>query len=761
MVQPMLARVSDIQQSSQTRPQLSAQLWPKQKRPAISEVAVKWLMSLPENKGKILYAADVLKVLDGNPSYAQLCAGLQNLGAKFDQSSLARVILRGLPELVPTKTTGSEQPRSVVNNSRARLSVEPASATSLQRHGTSLNYKTPNLASVNGPSNTNAGESSAPGDTVLQNARLDSLTQVSVPLPGTPSLDRPPANSGPSAVESKPAPPVSIRPPANKEEAARKRKITDLVDLTTSDSDDEGPPLKRVALTPGPGSGVSTHYPPGSQGPPISRFAPGSSLQAPDSNGLGMFVASQYNATGPKPARSQITHLPPQSTPTQGRTPEQLQQERMKGKMLVEPIMRDRVARKSHYNSRTIARDVLLATGRHPDMKPLNQHLIVMSKLLSDHGAQQEMDGSRGLRSDLATIRWDIIDPGRSSSFEATSAQADVKGHADPLDQTNSNDTTDETHIVKAHDPTKRALSTIAHVDVPKRKVGRPRKQDKQQLVFVNNGPGSGGDTAVAGQAASTTAAAQTAVPTTEADTSLHSASPVAMSAPGGTIGYTAFRKYDEHGNIIKTKGRPKGWKKSLHSREALGLETSAKKKPAVEKHMAIPQPQVFKCEWRSCPAELHNLETLKKHVVKLHDEENDAGQYACRWKDCSINKLLPDFQSWTEHIYEAHMDPVAWNKGDGPGGGLPGHGRADSESYLSDAHGRSVTPVITPRDSLAESTSGATVAASLKVLIDHKSIVGPSFEKTGCTLANAKRRRGFLDDEDFEHHYEEDDARF
>nr|POF16307.1 hypothetical protein CFP56_23825 [Quercus suber] len=68
MVQPMLARVSDIQQSSQTRPQLSAQLWPKQKRPAISEVAVKWLMSLPENKGKILYAADVLKVLDGNPS---------------------------------------------------------------------------------------------------------------------------------------------------------------------------------------------------------------------------------------------------------------------------------------------------------------------------------------------------------------------------------------------------------------------------------------------------------------------------------------------------------------------------------------------------------------------------------------------------------------------------------------------------------------------------------------------------------------------
>lgn len=46
-----------------------------------------------------------------------------------------------------------------------------------------------------------------------------------------------------------------------------------------------------------------------------------------------------------------------------------------------------------------------------------------------------------------------------------------------------------------------------------------------------------------------------------------------------------------------------------------------------------------------------------------------------------------------------------------------------------------------------------------LKKLEDHKKAVGVTMEKEGCTLANKKRRMGFLDDEDFEDTIEESDV--
>ena len=48
---------------------------------------------------------------------------------------------------------------------------------------------------------------------------------------------------------------------------------------------------------------------------------------------------------------------------------------------IVRPIQRRRDAlRRSNYNPETIARDILLATGRHPSMDPLNAHLDMLQK---------------------------------------------------------------------------------------------------------------------------------------------------------------------------------------------------------------------------------------------------------------------------------------------------------------------------------------------------------------------------------------------
>lgn len=93
-------------------------------------------------------------------------------------------------------------------------------------------------------------------------------------------------------------------------------------------------------------------------------------------------------------------------------------------------------------------------------------------------------------------------------------------------------------------------------------------------------------------------------------------------------------------------------------------------------------------------------------------------------------------------------------------------HYATDSEAYLSDAQGRSVTPVIRP--DFGEATSlvapaaltrptGYTTkderkaAAELEELEKRKRVVGPNMDRIGVRLANRKRRVGFLDDEEFE----------
>ena len=208
--------------------------------------------------------------------------------------------------------------------------------------------------------------------------------------------------------EEKPEEPP--KPPADKEEAARKRTFNDLVDLTKDNDsdDDEGPPRKIQHTIAGPSNGAVKHQAQNGFNKPMT-FQQFLNRTQPVQN-----PAPYHGPYGTHIQQSQPRPMPPNVLPSNqprpsGPTEEQKQHERMKGKMLVEPIMRDRVARKSKYDSRTIARDVLLATGRHPDMRPLNAHLSTMQRLLADHGGA--IDGT-GNKSDLSTIKWDIIDPG-------------------------------------------------------------------------------------------------------------------------------------------------------------------------------------------------------------------------------------------------------------------------------------------------------------------------------------------------------------
>jgi hypothetical protein len=95
-----------------------------------------------------------------------------------------------------------------------------------------------------------------------------------------------------------------------------------------------------------------------------------------------------------------------------------------------------------------------------------------------------------------------------------------------------------------------------------------------------------------------------------------------------------------------------------------------------------------FDCEWRGCAAELQNLESLRRHVYNVHGRQ--ARKHApipCLWGKCGqevVNldsedeaeghqSIFADQESWKEHLEEVHMIKVAWYMGDGPQGSTLG----------------------------------------------------------------------------------------
>lgn len=360
--------------------------------------------------------------------------------------------------------------------------------------------------------------------------------------------------------------------------------------------------------------------------------------------------------------------------------------------MVVEPIMRDRVARKSTYDSRTIARDILLATGRHPDMRPLNSHLNPMQKLLGDRGGMADQSGNK---SDLATIKWDILDPkppkkhssnqdieGKNSiirSTEGDGEEADDEGDLSSAARNKPLPAQEGSVRGSAFDPRHATANANASANNNNNPPKVPKKRGRPPRASL---PNPGGFTSVNSPVQPTS---DRLSGTPRQVSSQPQSTP--MSAPSGAVGYAAFKRFDENGKEIKKKGRPVGWRKNVHSREAQGLTPkksfSAKPKPISQPEVQLQEPkyQVYKCRWLDCDAELHSLEVLKKHVTKVHGRPDlEAGdQYHCSWQGCKLHaKHFSDISGWLSHVDKEHLQPVAWQLGDGPRGGLSGEFAGD-----------------------------------------------------------------------------------
>lgn len=739
----------------------STSLWPPHKKGSLAEAAAKWLAGRPENLNSMFTISrdEVLRILDTNPSYVQLCEMIEKTGVKFERSALAKELLKAVPDGLRNPTSGKPSTASPANGMTAQMNAAagprkrgpnkakntyavPNQGGRPTTNGT-VSYQSPSFTSLTDAARAINGMSTAP--TYPANSLASALGGGAVQSPTDgPYFDQPinveddyqPVNeSTPAPVDIKPEEPP--RPPADKEEAARKRTFNDLVDLTGGDdSDDEGPPRKMFQpARPGPVPLPSAIF--------AASMTPMQRLQQMGQQAYGTQNAGQpvpydqsmrpngYGRPMPNaPLSSSATPAPPaQVLKSKGPSQEQLQHERMRGKMLVEPIMRDRVARKSKYDVRTIARDVLLATGRHPDMRALNAHLNSMQRLLGDHGGV--VDGA-GNKSDLSTIKWAFIDPGEPAEEAKAKVEA-AKNRVDDSDATEDAD--DESEQTTRNAAGMTTSSGTNHQDksmaaqmrgaAPNETFVQPRKRRGRPKGF-RPAFAKKKEKAAAAQSAADADAASSEQPTDEVaspNNIIDTTSPTRttrkrhtdslstpargspankdsspnMSSSGGAVGYAAFREVDADGNVIKRKGRPVGWRKNVHSREAQGLTPAkagakplgSKLRQSTTAASAAPTPQrreyhVYACEWKGCKAELDGLERLKKHILKIHGAANEDGDFECFWDGCKNQgkhvdgkgKLrdglqdgvgtFEDIEQWLGHVDKVHLEAVGWKLGDG-----------------------------------------------------------------------------------------------
>ncbi|KAF3043265.1 hypothetical protein E8E12_010183 [Didymella heteroderae] len=703
-------------------------IWPPEKKLGLAKAAANYLTA--QNPERPLEAGQILQMLNSNPSYVELCERLEQMGLKLDRSIFAKSLLLAVPDVNSATRKLAPQP------------IHPAAAMKAPAPLAVIKQPAP-LAVMKNTFATPGGV--APSPRYVPAAATSMTSRPS--YPPFPENNSMPAPSPFRVAEMIPIKP-ELKPPANKEEAARKRNLSDLIDLTQlDDGDDVGPPMKRF-------NADSTH----------TYVSPYPHID--DAMGIDSMPVNNFPTA--------ITHAPVMAEPTHRPLPPS----ETRFRLIVEPLDRKKALRRNTYNPATIARDVLLACGRHPSERQLNQHLEVLKVNLPQISNE----------SDLSTIKWNLIDPGNpppgyfKDSVQALTEDANDEDDSEDEDR-DQMARRGSSYTIGGDSARVQALPEATNPFKQKRR-GRPPRHSLPDTTTPST-------------------------PNRQTSSTSMSASAPRPAAAG--VGYSAFRSATEYGPdgkpLPKKKGRPVGWRKAIHGSSA------AKQRPAMNGHTGkyqpqqpstlgnakasnepiriesrspsvsrAPQYQSFKCKWQNCKAELHNLETLQKHVLKVHNKETLRNTIECLWGECgkevtsfdpmsnmSLERHIPHAfgaeNAWRQHIQQNHFDPLAWQQGDGPAGGLSEH---DSGAYLSDAQGRRVTPRITASpadyenatslDPLPASTSRGRgrppkdkqeqEARELqsRLVSQKRRLGGPGMDRGGATLVNEKRRRGLVD---------------
>ncbi|KAL8872884.1 MAG: hypothetical protein Q9174_001567 [Haloplaca sp. 1 TL-2023] len=792
--------------------------WPEHKKWDLAVAAKNTLLSYTMNKTRAhnITPEQILGFLNENPSYEELCRMIESRGFILERSHFARSLLQAIPDKDPNARPPPPPPRQ-------------------QEHGIS------------------AGQSSAKSARQEKNGvgfvSMDNQQPYRPPTAQmTPSQS---LGEGTSQIEEKSAVPLT------KQEMARKRNIADIVDLSQLSDDDMLPPpsfkIPRLDGSPQP--------PPASQRDVNQSYRQAHTMHHPlDAFNLPgmppyMYRPPQYHTPPPFPpvpstsnksTPASLPRLPASSIPSSAPSATGLssqQRDLVNREDIVRPLDNRNERKRKKYNPKTIVRDVLIASARHPTMMPLNYHLEGLRKVFKHVNDF----------SDLSTFRWDLVDPGepiipaRRAPIPAPTTSAPVVYSLEE-----ENDADDEEASQSTY-PIPRATQTTINIDSngsaqvvssarpshhtrhPPKLLGPQRKRvpsEAQMNPGINtfvavNHPGmtlpstSGEVTTQPGTAGTSSITETPPAPTirrrgrppgsgsTEvvAQPSTVSPNSITDTSPSSTIRRRgrppgAKNKHPRNSSgtatmptgarIDTTPARPSGLRHTVSSTDGIAIvvpspspSVSARRPGRPRKNAGSPKSsqqmspifRVYKCKWKGCPAELHNLETLKKHVLK-HSAQYDDGSLPCLWKGCGqkleVNEEESDDEEtqqplefgtkeiWAKHMERRHIIDDAWRLGDGP------NNRSDSDvsDYVSDSAKRQVTPIISgkgPPDPLplgsgsksakvyhkahGNTTEQDKAEAFIAASEERRRGFGPGIDRIGATFVT-KRKQALLTDE-------------
>lgn len=465
----------------------------------------------------------------------------------------------------------------------------------------------------------------------------------SVPHPAHPCQARPPAPNqyqtpAQSAVPQRLKAPVIPAAPLTKEAQARKRTFAEIIDLTKGESLDKGEEHSEKR----------------------QRIAAGGRINIL-SDELGPKTGElPTRPTQPKPLPFQHHHQPYANANTQSHNNitnitvnpqvEVTRNPLLEYDGIVKSIDRSLALRKSRYDPKTIARDILISAGKHPTQRSLNGHLEQLKERFT------KVDNT----SDLSTFRWDIVDPGGAAVGSANmppTGQYKHVGYPLPLTETS--------HI-------------------PSRPSGLRNETLQANFAIVipddndeEDGENGGDPIALLPKRRGRPPRDPNAVKPTPAKRVLTRS----RGTPNGAV--STRHADDDEADIPPPKRRTRGPNKSAE-------------RPL--SRLGQPHYLPFLCEWHGCKAELQNLETLRRHVYVVHGKAVAPGEFgakACLWGKCGKEgksrngdgegegdvemggvkqtEMYGDEEAFKGHVEKAHIVPLSWHMGDGPRGSTIG----------------------------------------------------------------------------------------
>ena len=652
--------------NSPVKSSIGRTVWPEHKKESMAAVAAKTLNERYSKDGRTIGAAEIHSLLDQNPSYIQMCEHLERRGFFLDRAQFAKLLLSSVPDLA------SSNPVPSPSNGRAVFAAPVAPMV-------------PTKPAVGRPDRHQHSESIDSNSLNGQNNLLSS-PRTSFP-PSKSVVDR--------GIQSSKLMRLELQH-VTKEEKARKRNLSDLIDLSQEHSDEEEGRFRPQAKV--------------DRGP--QRIPDGPASVGMEGEKTSRRFHDFQSRVGPR--------------------------EHIRAETVAEPLNKRRDAlRRSTYDPGTIARDILISLGRHPNMAPLNHHLEVL----------RERFPSVNLESDLSTLRWDIIDPGAPASAEKP--HPIVSNQASPLhtprpampSNTPKRRGCPPKFLVSSETPPKEASVTLpppsatlstspnivinhkktidsslipmefSRVEVPSSSDSNPPPKDPattdEGMAFIQRFAFN--PTEVCSVPPQKTSSANDSA----GFTPITSSAPSDLRVPGrrgrppgaknkqprsdkgvpksrlsilndkgnSASTYDATRFPTEMSANLANASTPRRLSIVVPSRSpsvaANGKSLAPARRDSIPKekmntnnHQTISAFGLYKCRWDGCPAELHNIDTLRKHIHKhrTHLEK----PYQCKWAGCGAQQdaiivaesqrvrfKFEEAKVWDEHLENEHIRPL------------------------------------------------------------------------------------------------------